>query len=563
MRFQRISQACSLMLFLALLALAGHPYPLGLQADLFLRLDPVLGIGTMISARALAVAFVPGILLVLAGLVLGRFFCGHICPMGTTLDVFQVSLPPKRKTNSRNNSFEASSRFRIWKYLGLIFIFTAAIAGVSLVHLGSPLSLITRFYSVVVWPILLLAADTTLYWLAPLFSRAGFHEALYIHVAPKVFATNVFVALAFLGIAGLAYIQPRFWCRNLCPAGGLMALFARRPLIRRTVDESCTGCGLCIARCPTGAISEDPLKTVHNECVVCLRCTEVCPESAIAFTGARHITNDVRVDMSPSRRHLIVAGATGLLTAGLLRTGIAQPRTLGKESAVKDALLIRPPGALPEPDFLTTCVRCGECMKACPTNTLQPIWLTAGLEGIFSPVMTPRLGPCAVNCNVCGQVCPTGAIRKLPLIEKQHAKVGTAWIVRRNCLVWEQDKKCLVCDEVCPYNALSFRPVPGRRNAAPFVVENRCLGCGWCETKCPVKGAAAIRVNVMGELRLSSTSYVKKSREFGLVFRTKDNSLDRLAPQTFDQLDGTTVTPSSPEPVPSKEGDLPPGFTLK
>jgi len=85
----------------------------------------------------------------------------------------------------------------------------------------------------------------------------------------------------------------------------------------------------------------------------------------------------------------------------------------------------------------------------------------------------------------CGQVCPTGAIRNIPLPEKKQAKVGTAWIVRQNCLVWEQDKKCLVCDEVCPYSAVSFKPVPGLKNAAPFVVENKCIGCGWCELHCP------------------------------------------------------------------------------
>jgi MauM/NapG family ferredoxin protein len=224
--------------------------------------------------------------------------------------------------------------------------------------------------------------------------------------------------------------------------------------------------------------------------------------------------------------------------------------------------LIRPPGALPEADFLTRCIRCGECMKACPTNTLQPVWFKAGLEGLFSPVMIPRLAACAVQCNVCGKVCPTGAIRDLLLVEKNHAKVGTAWIVRQNCLVWEQDKKCLICDEVCPYNALSFQAVPGLRNAAPFVLENRCIGCGWCENKCPVEGASAIRVNILGEVRLAKGSYVEKAREYGFVFKGKDNSADRLAPGTFD------VPPESLDSQPrsgkgAPETGLPPGFILK
>jgi len=201
-------------------------------------------------------------------------------------------------------------------------------------------------------------------------------------------------------------------------------------------------------------------------------------------------------------------------------------------------------------------------MKACPTNTLQPVWLKAGLEGLFTPVMVTRLAGCSINCSACGQVCPTQAIQDLPLIEKQHAKVGTAWIVRQNCLVWEQDKKCLVCDEVCPYNAVSFRPVPGLVNAAPFVVANRCTGCGWCENKCPVKGAAAIRVNIIGEVRLASGSYIEKAREYGFEFRTRDNSVDQLAPGTFD----TSTTPPQPPALPEEmtpETALPPGFESK
>jgi ferredoxin len=202
-------------------------------------------------------------------------------------------------------------------------------------------------------------------------------------------------------------------------------------------------------------------------------------------------------------------------------------------------------------------------MKACPTNTLQPVWFKAGLEGIFTPVMLPRLAACSINCNSCGKVCPTGAIRDLPLVEKKHAKVGTAWINRQNCLVWEQDKKCLVCDEVCPYNAVSFQPVPDRVNGVPFVTENKCTGCGWCESKCPVEGAAAIRVNIIGEIRLASGSYVDKAREYGSIFQERQPSPERLAPGTFDSSTsspGPGILPDAPE---SPEKQLPPGFITK
>ncbi len=202
-------------------------------------------------------------------------------------------------------------------------------------------------------------------------------------------------------------------------------------------------------------------------------------------------------------------------------------------------------------------------MKACPTNTLQPIWFKAGLEGIFSPVIVPRVGACAVDCNVCGKVCPTGAIRDIPLAEKKQAKVGTAWIVRQNCVVWEQDKKCLVCDEVCPYSAVSFKPVDGLKNAVPFVVANKCIGCGWCESRCPVEGSAAIRVNIIGEVRISSGSYVEKAKEYGFVFKTKDKVHDRLAPDTFDSGEVPPVKIEYPNSSSETGSGLPPGFIPK
>jgi ferredoxin len=385
-----------------------------------------------------------------------------------------------------------------------------------------------------------------------------------VNLPGKVFATNFFVAALFLCIASLAFIQPRFWCRNLCPAGAIMALFGRSPLFKRHVNDSCIHCGRCTRECPTSAISEVPEKTVHSECIVCRHCAEICPVSAISFPiGAPTRPELPAPTPDLTRRGLVFSVAGGLLTAGLFRTSLGYPQPFGHEGAFIDPELVRPPGAVPEAEFREKCIRCGECMKACPTNTLQPVWLKSGLEGLFTPVMTPRLGGCALNCNTCGQVCPTGAIRDLPLVEKNHVKVGTAWINRQNCLVWEQDRKCLVCDEVCPYNALSFRPVPGLRNAAPFVVENRCTGCGWCEMKCPVEGASAIRINVIGAMRLSKGSYIEKAREYGYIFRSRNDAADQLAPGTFEGQEEAAGGSAPAEPENKAETDLPPGFILK
>jgi ferredoxin len=178
--------------------------------------------------------------------------------------------------------------------------------------------------------------------------------------------------------------------------------------------------------------------------------------------------------------------------------------------------LIRPPGAIPGTDFMRTCVRCAECMKSCPTNTLQPCLWESGLAGLWTPKMDLRFAPCEQSCNVCGKVCPTQAIRSLSLEEKTHAKVGTALLNRDLCLVWAQDKLCLICDEICPYNAIVFRTIEGYRR--PVVIASRCNGCGFCEQRCPVQGESAIVVATNGEIRLKDGSYVEEAKKFQLDF---------------------------------------------
>ena len=116
-----------------------------------------------------------------------------------------------------------------------------------------------------------------------------------------------------------------------------------------------------------------------------------------------------------SRRGFIVAGS-GLLLASMWEVG-------GLAGADRDASLIRPPGALDEERFLARCIRCGQCMRICPGNIIQPALLEAGVQGLWTPAVNYRIGRsgCQPNCIACGQVCPTAAIRPLSLDEKQGA----------------------------------------------------------------------------------------------------------------------------------------------
>ena len=89
-------------------------------------------------------------------------------------------------------------------------------------------------------------------------------------------------------------------------------------------------------------------------------------------------------------------------------------------------------------------------MKVCITNGLQPTLLETGLEGIWSPRLVPKIGYCEYRCTLCGQVCPSGAIRRLSIEEKAATKLGLAMIDKGRCLPYAHATPCIVCEEVCP-----------------------------------------------------------------------------------------------------------------
>ena len=170
-----------------------------------------------------------------------------------------------------------------------------------------------------------------------------------------------------------------------------------------------------------------------------------------------------------SRRGLVMGGAVGLFTGPVLRLG-------GLTGPNNNPNLIRPPGALDEERFLARCLRCGQCMRACPSNIIQPALTEAGPEGLWTPAINYRLGDsgCQVNCIACGQVCPTAAIRPLSVEEKRGQgdyaasgpiRLGEALVDRSRCLPWALDRPCIVCQELCPvspkaiFTRTTFEPI--------------------------------------------------------------------------------------------------------
>jgi MauM/NapG family ferredoxin protein len=498
-------QVLSLLLFSAFFFLATYQLPDWFPADLYLRLNPLLGLTAILASKEWIGRAFWSLILVVPTFVIGRFFCGYVCPMGAAIDFLDYLLFRKK----RRPSLKSEPHLRKIKYVGLILFAAAALPGLSLVFFMDPIALLTRFYTFVLYPVAIILINLFLDLLRPVSRVLGWVTLSHLHYPQPVFYMSVITLMVFGGIIALNRLAPRFWCRYLCPLGALLSLISPLGLFKRRVSQDCNECLICQKSCPMGAIREGPKETFAPECIQCLNCEKVCPKEVISFPPSTPIGGEYST-LNLSRRGFFFS-LTGGLALGFLGSQTPFASLQGKHP------FIRPPGALPEADFLRTCIRCGECMKSCLTNTLQPCLWESGLAGLWSPKLGLRMAACEQNCNVCGKVCPTQAIRSLPLDEKNHAKIGTAVLRKEMCLVWAQNKLCLICDEICPYNAIVFRPVEGYRR--PVVVASRCNGCGYCEQRCPVRGESAIVVVPDGEIRLKEGSYIREAKKLQLEFK--------------------------------------------
>jgi len=497
-RLRRTVQLLFLALFVWLFlkaAFAGANH-LAWPVDLFFRFDPLILAANLLTFSPLVAGLFLSLILVALTFILGRFFCGWICPLGTTLDCSRRLLFKPRADRG------VAAKWRRGKYYLLAGLLVGALFSLNLVGLFDPLSLLYRTLAIVLYPAFGYGVEKgslALYHLGPPVTYVS--EPLYqvlkatvLPFKPLVYALPFLTLVLFALVVAAERVDRRFWCRAFCPLGALYGLVARFSLLRRRPTALCPDCGDCTAVCKMAAFAPGtPARHQNAECQLCLRCLEACEkEDRVSFTFS---SKAPRAPLDLGRREVITAVAAGIVAVPLLRL-----ESLARKPAEE---LIRPPGAQDEAEFLSRCIRCGECMKVCLTNGLQPALWEAGLEGLYTPRLVPRRGYCSYSCNLCGQACPTGAIPNLTLKTKQATPIGTAFVNRARCIACTEGDNCLVCEEHCPVSPKAITVVDqevvnyrGERVKIkmPVVNADRCIGCGSCEHVCPVGGAAAIRV---------------------------------------------------------------------
>jgi len=523
---RRGSQACFLVLFLFLLIESRLPhdvivdYSLAFTSDqtitvehpvgFFFQLDPLISISSLLSGRHLIQGFWWAAVLLVLTVFLGRVFCGFICPLGTIHHLVSAVKPALR--GARMVKANKKSPGQRIKYFILIVVLVGAVMGTNLAGLLDPISMLFRSVALAIIPGIGIGVRELFGWMAgsdfTVLNLMAYGEVLLAPVfgfAAKAFHTGWFIGLLFLVILFLNRIRPRFWCRFLCPLGALLGLFSRFTILKlEKYPQRCTGCHACTVSCQGAAEPEPGTAWESAECLMCFNCLGSCPEEALAFRfKLRSPVANKKPDMG--RRAVL----TGILA------GISIPlfgRLDGLLDKVSDPRLIRPPGSLPEEDFLTLCQRCGLCMKVCPTNVINPAFTEAGVAGLWTPHLVMTQGYCEYTCTLCGDVCPTGAIAGFSVKDKieQPIKIGSAYIDRGRCLPWSGNGPCIVCEEHCPTSpkAIYFKKeyVPSHDGRdiqvqLPYVDLKKCVGCGICEFKCPIQGRPAIRVISAGESR--------------------------------------------------------------
>jgi ferredoxin len=432
---RRISQAFFLAVFLwfCIVASLGAAWwqLRGWPINWILELDPLTALSTVLATHSFYTPLAWALVTIGLTLFVGRFFCGFACPLGT-INQFTGWLGRRGQPPAARVEANRHRRAQNLKYYLLAFLLALALMGSVQTGIFDPLPLLHRSVNLA---------------LAPLVdNRLGL-----LSDEPRFYASTWLLGVVFLAVVGLNLVLPRFFCRFVCPLGALFGLLSRfTPWRIGKTSDKCGDCCICEQYCegacrPAGQI-------IVSECVMCMNCLDRCPASRITFAGKPSAAGEVGLP-DLSKRGLVMAGA-GLFLVSMWEVG-------GLAGSNRDANLIRPPGALDEDHFLARCIRCGQCMRICPTNIIQPALFEAGIQGLWTPAVNYRIGHsgCQPNCIACGQVCPTAAIRPLSLEEKQGTgefatqgpiRMGTAFVDRSRCLPWAMDRPCLVCHELCP-----------------------------------------------------------------------------------------------------------------
>lgn len=459
----------------------------GTSGSLWAWMAKIQLIPALLSGGVIAVAVI-----VAATLVLGRVYCSVICPLGIFQDIIirlRSIIGSKSRSRNRFNYKKAATKCRISVLIlfvilivmGLTNVACAALAG--LIEPYSSYGRMAYAFAVPVWDffnnLLAMKSESYDYYMV-------YRTSSYVILA---------VAAATLAVISLmAWFTGRDYCNKICPVGTVLGYLSRFSLLKPMIDTSkCNGCTKCARNCKASCIDAKHHSIDYSRCVACFDCLNNCSQHAISYGLRRKATApaapaaDRKESVDASRRSFlttagVIAGALAVKAAEKTTDGGLTP--LRTKRKLVRATAVVPAGALSLANLTEHCTACQLCVSACPNNVLSP---STSIENFMQPQMNFTQGYCRPECNRCSEVCPSGAITPIDLIEKSSTQIGRAVVDASLCISATEGIHCGNCARHCPAQAITMVETAGEgSNLRPAVDETRCIGCGSCEYHCPV-----------------------------------------------------------------------------
>jgi len=351
-------------------------------------------------------------------------------------------------------------------------------------------------------------------------------------LAEKSLRSGMILGLFFFAVA---IVRKRWFCRYVCPTGLLLdgairigvrknALWKRFPSIGKyivylTLAGAVIGYPLFLWMDPL-AIFSSAVSVRNSEsflagalaitCLVILLtialvfgdlwCARICPLGAL-----QDLTSKVKSvsgfwkkeeETESGKEKKIQTIVSGTRRAFLsLVAGIGLGLWAKKAgSARREGAPLRPPGASGEEAFAGLCLRCGNCIRTCPSRIIHTDTGQAGFSGLLAPVVQFKDKYCLEDCHACTQVCPSGALQDISLVLKNRYKIGEALVDGSLCYMVQGISDCDICVRSCPFKAIEVYWDEDLYVAYPNIDPGKCNGCGACEVYCPTPEVKAIRI---------------------------------------------------------------------
>lgn len=359
------------------------------------------------------------LILIVITFLFGRIYCSFLCPLGLFQEIIFYITKPFCKFNKK---FESSKPY---KYI-IAAIFYGSLLGGSV-------------------------------------SLAKFIEPYTLSVAASSYDKVSLIIVLFIAL--LVIFKRRFFCTNICPVGAILGLISKKSLFKLTIDpKKCVKCKTCVKNCQSNSIDIENGKIQNETCIKCFKCTNSCKLNAISYKRDKKIESE---KFSDGRRKFLISAIS--FSAFLITFKEISYKV--KNEIVNMKNIILPPGARSSKNFIHNCLNCNLCVKNCPQNIIKP------KDDTYDAVhLDLSESFCKFDCNICSQICPAVALKKLSLQMKQNTIIGKATIDASNCL------KCGICKEVCPKNAINIID-----DNFPKINNAICIGCGKCAFECPAK----------------------------------------------------------------------------